>query len=233
MTVAIMQPYFFPYLGYFQLVKAADEFIFLDNVNFIRKGWIHRNQLLVNGEPYLFTIPLTGASQNRLIQDIELADYHSWRSKFLKTVELAYKQAPFYQETMELVYDALKTDFRTISKLAASSIEMVSGALGLKTVFSFASSLSGPGSIGAEKRIIDLCLGKKAATYINPANGRHLYDEKAFEKAGIEIMFHRMNSVSYTQSEKSGFIPNLSIIDVMMFNSRETILKQLEDCVIE
>src|SRR5437016_5023773 len=96
MTVAIMQPYFFPYLGYFQLVNAVDTFVFFDDVNFINKGWINRNQVLQQNTPLRFTVPLLKASQNRKINEIELSDFPAWRKQFLRSIEMNYKRAPFF-----------------------------------------------------------------------------------------------------------------------------------------
>src|SRR5688500_18274261 len=103
MRVAVMQPYLFPYIGYIQLMSAVDHLVFLDDVAYINKGWINRNRSLQNGKDHLFTVPLLGASQNRLINSIEIADDGKWRTKFLRTIQMAYSKAPFYAETQPLI----------------------------------------------------------------------------------------------------------------------------------
>src|SRR5687768_6232595 len=115
MKLAIMQPYFLPYLGYYQLVNAVDTFVFFDDVNFIKKGWIHRNQVLVNGEAHKFTIPLKDASQNKKIYEVHLSDYAAWRDSFLKIIDFNYKKAPYYENTRELLAKILfQKEYETI-----------------------------------------------------------------------------------------------------------------------
>lgn len=102
MKIAVMQPYLFPYIGYFQLLNAVDMFVVFDDVNFIKKGWINRNNILVNRQKYLFTVPLKDASQNKLIKEVQIAD-DGWQEKFLKTVAQSYKKAEFFDEAFALI----------------------------------------------------------------------------------------------------------------------------------
>src|SRR5258708_21690699 len=140
MTAAIMQPYFFPYLGYYQLVNAVDTFVFFDDVNYINKGWINRNQLLHQNKPSRFTVPLLRASQNRKINEIELSDFSAWRKQFLRTLEMNYKRAPFFDFVFTWLTDFLSNDYLCISDLACESIKAVSGLLQLPVQFKKASS---------------------------------------------------------------------------------------------
>lgn len=102
-----MQPYLFPYLGYFQLIQAVDKFILLDDVNFIKRGWVNRNRILVNGKDHLFSLPLQRASQFKKINDLKLADYPGWRNRFFKTLTHAYRQASQYEPVMKMLHQAL------------------------------------------------------------------------------------------------------------------------------
>ena len=136
MKVAIMQPYFLPYLGYFQLVGAVDTFVFFDDVNFIKKGWINRNNVLIDNKAHLFTIPLKKVSQNKMINETCISDYPAWKKQFIQLVETGYKKAPFYNEIYEWLQELLnRKDFELVSELAAESIISVAKLLGLNTRF--------------------------------------------------------------------------------------------------
>ena len=152
MTIAIMQPYIFPYLGYYQLVSAVDKFIFFDDVNFINKGWINRNRILVNNEDFRFTVPLIKASQNKMINEIEISDFIKWRTDFLRTLENNYKKAPFFTFFYPWINDFLHSrDYITISELAEDSIKSVASLLGISTDFIRSSALEYK-SAGSSKR---------------------------------------------------------------------------------
>ena len=125
MNLAVMQPYIFPYLGYYQLVNAVDTFVFFDDVNFINKGWINRNNILQQNQALRFTIPLMKASQNRLINEIELSDYGKWRGDFLKTIEMNYKKASHFTLIYEWLNSFLGKDYKMIGELAAESVVAV------------------------------------------------------------------------------------------------------------
>src|SRR5689334_20042887 len=126
MKLAIMQPYFFPYIGYFQLINAVDKFVVYDDVSFINKGWVNRNNILVNGRVSLFTVPLKRASQNKLIKDIELVNEARWKNNFLKTIEHAYKKAPYYKTVFSLISDVIFSERKYITELALLGIKSVS-----------------------------------------------------------------------------------------------------------
>jgi hypothetical protein len=221
MVVAIMQPYFLPYLGYFQLVTAVDSFVFFDNVNFIKKGWIHRNNILFHNEAHRFTIPLNKASQNKLINETYIADYASWKKDFLHLIENSYKKAPYYEVTSECLKELLnKKDFQLISDLASESVISVAALLGLNTRFLFSKDIDysrGIENKGSDK-IISICKQLGATTYINPKNGVELYNNNIFKTEGIELKFIHMNDIHYLQFKNDKFIPYLSIIDALMFN---------------
>src|SRR5208283_1135183 len=120
MKLAIMQPYLFPYLGYFQLIAAVDKFVLYDDVAFIKQGWVNRNQILLHGKPHLFSVPLQGASSNKTIRDtlVSFHEYPRWKDKFLKTITLAYSKAPQFEPTRSLLSDVIDSNFGNIGELA-------------------------------------------------------------------------------------------------------------------
>lgn len=227
MKIAIMQPYIFPYIGYFQLINAVDVFVFYDDVNFIKSGWINRNQLLVNNEANLFSIPLQKVSQNKLINETHLAYDSKWLTQFYTTLTLNYKKAPFFEPTFELIKSIFETSHSTIADLCIDSIIKTSNHLGLNTVFE-TSSEKYHETKGMEKaeRLINICQSNQINTYINPAGGRELYQKDTFSKQGIDLLFIKNELTPYPQFNND-FVPGLSIIDVMMFNNKEDIKKML------
>ncbi len=224
MKLAIMQPYFFPYIGYFQLIHAVDKFVFYDDVNFINRGWINRNRILINGDDSYFTIQLKEASQNKLIKDIVISDN---RTKLLKTIELAYKKSPCFKDVWPLVEHCMASSTQNISQLAMETVKEVSEYIGLTTQFEI-SSQSYPESKGMDKaeRLIDICKKNCADTYINPIGGVELYSKDVFANHNITLQFIQSKEVVYQQG-KNEFVPWLSIIDVLMFNSKEEVIKLL------
>lgn len=227
MKVAIMQPYFFPYIGYYQLVNAVDRFVFLDDVNFINRGWINRNRILLDGKDYLFTIPLREASQNKLINEIIVAE-ENWRYKILKTIELGYKKAPHFDEVYELLKTVFFLPVTNIATLAKKSVQTVCDFVGIGTIIIDSANVFNNKEMRGEERIIHINKMLFATDYINPIGGLELYSRENFLNNGINLHFLRTKEVCYKQFKKS-FIRNLSIIDVMMFNDKEVIYKFLND----
>lgn len=228
MKIAIMQPYIFPYIGYFQLINTVDKFIIYDDVNFINKGWINRNRILVNGKDSLFTIPLKEASQNKLINNIEVNWDSAWKSKFLKTIEQSYKKAPYYQQVLPLIEGLLNTEKSIFSEIIFENLTQVCQYLEIKTEIVPSSSIYHNTHLKAQERIIDICVQEKTDTYINPIGGLELYDKAAFQAIGKELFFIKSKAIRYTQF-KNEFVPWLSIIDILMFNSPEHISTLLND----
>ncbi len=217
MRVAIMQPYVFPYLGYYQLLHAADRFICFDDVNFIKKGWINRNRILLNGSAYPFTIPISGASQNSTIRDSLIADDASWKPKLLANITHAYRKAPFFAEVFPAVEAMVMNAKGSIADLAEASIRMVADRAALPVSIHRSSDIGLPGDLKAQERIIAVAAHHGATTYINPANGAHLYQEGRFQEAGMKLRFLRLDAdVTYPQHGHSGFEPHLSVLDALM-----------------
>jgi hypothetical protein len=221
MRLAIMQPYLFPYLGYYQLVSAVDKFIFFDDVNYINKGWINRNQILQQNEAYRFTLPLIKASQNRLINEIEIADFVKWRKDFLKQIEFNYKKAPCFESIYSCLSGLLfSKEYRLVSELTADSVRVICELLELPTQFEFSGRLNyrSEEAQDGESKILRICEMLGAQNYINPKNGKELYDVQHFNNRNIALNFICMDDIVYRQFQGDKFVPNLSIIDVLMFN---------------
>lgn len=219
MKLAIMQPYIFPYIGYFQLVAAVDRFVIYDDVTFIKQGWINRNNILVNNNAHLFTVPLEKASSFTNIKDTFLNPkfYPAWRDKFLKTITQNYKKAPLYSEAFNLVESVLSAECDTISQLATNSITKVADYLGLKTAFVPSSTIYNNSNLKSQERVLDICRQEKASSYINPIGGQELYSRADFSDKGLTLHFIKSRPVQYRQFSETDFIPWLSIIDQLMF----------------
>ncbi len=228
MRLAIMQPYFLPYIGYLQLMNAVDKFVLYDDVNYINKGWINRNRVLVNGQEYLFTIPLKDASQNKLINEIYLSNDPKWRGKLLKTLEQAYKKAPFYLTAFAVTEKIINLDAEKVSDWIAAGFGVLADCLEIQTEIVPSSDIYQNTHLKAQERIMDICQQEKAQHYINPIGGVELYDKKVFEEAGMRLNFIKSKPVVYPQF-KNEFVPWLSIVDIMMFNDVSTIKGFLND----
>jgi hypothetical protein len=228
MKLGIMQPYIFPYIGYFQLINVVDKFVIYDDVNFINKGWINRNRILNNGKDNLFTIPLKEASQNKLINEIDINWDIAWKSKFLKTLEQCYKKAPFYSEILPIIEQTLSIDNEPVSKVIEHNLKLICDYLGIKTEIVSSSVIYQNTHLKAQERILDICLQEKVSQYINPIGGLELYDKDFFETKGVQLNFVKSNPIEYPQF-KNEFVPWLSMIDVLMFNSKEKIKEFLDN----
>jgi len=229
MKLAIMQPYFFPYIGYFQLVAAVDHFMFYDDVNFIKRGWINRTNIIKKDGKQLLTINLSQSSQNKKINEIELSNH---QNKILLSIEYTYKKAPFFDSVFPLIEECINCPLNLISEFAANSIIKVSEFLDLNTKFSFSSEFHKT-TVEYEKakRLIDICYKENADIYINAIGGKNIYFKEDFRKKDIELFFIQPNSIKYNQEplKTSGFEQNLSIIDVLMFNEKEAVLSLLSN----
>lgn len=226
MTLAIMQPYFFPYLGYFQLVNAVETFVFYDDVNFIVKGWINRNQILHKDQAFKFTIPIVKASQNRLINELEIHEFKKWRNDFLRLIEVNYRKAPNFKNTFEWLNIFLEKDCELISDLAARSIKAIMDLLDIPKKYMMSTDLNYQHGLiknGGQEKILKICEMLNGDHYINPRNGSSLYDYETFSEANVNLSFIQMGSISYKQFSNSNFVPNLSILDVLMFNELDQV----------
>lgn len=226
--VAIMQPYLFPYLGYFQLIHAVDVFVFYDDVNFISRGWINRNRVLVNERDSFLTVPLIKASQNKLIYEIEVF-YDKEYDKLLKKIEIAYGKAPYFKEVYEIVKYVFSNRYDSIAEMAIDSIKNTLDYLNINKKF-YISSEAFAESKGMEKanRLTYITKKLDAENYINPYGGADLYNKEYFEERGISLHFMRNRLKEYKQFNNE-FVKGLSMIDVLMFNHKEIIRDMLCD----
>jgi hypothetical protein len=217
-----MQPYLFPYLGYYQLVHAVDKFVFADDYTFIKGGWINRNRLLINHQPAYFTVPLKHVRATTLIREAQVDDAgaHAWRRPLLKTIENYYRRAPHFRTVFPLVEDVLTQPTRFIADMARSSVERVAKFLDLPATFIATMTGYGNAHLKGQERVIDTCRREGAAHYVNAIGGRELYSSEAFAACGIRLHFLQSDEVAYPQFAH-GFVPHLSIIDVLMFNGRD------------
>jgi hypothetical protein len=227
MKLAIMQPYLFPYIGYFQLMNAVDKFVVYDDVTFIKKGWINRNNILVNGRSHRFTIPLKNASQNVLIKDLELSITEKWKNGFFNTIKHSYSKAPFFNNTISIIENVINTDSNFILDWHLKSFELIKTYLNIGTKIVKTSSIYNNQELKGQYRIMDICLKERTKFYLNPIGGKELYESGLFHKNGIILNFINSESIRYSQFGNQ-FIPSLSIIDVMMFNSVEAIKEMLK-----
>jgi len=220
MKSAAMQPYLFPYIGYYQLIHAVDQFILLDNVNYINRGWINRNQILLQDKPHLFTLPVKNASQNRLIRKIELNPDNRHRQKIVDTLQHAYGKAPFFKQVFPVLKDIFFHTETNLYHFIVYSIERITEFLNIHTRFIRASRFTIDEGLRGQDRIISICKKTKTSHYINPIGGVDLYHREMFASGGIQLSFLKTNEIEYQQFYKS-FVPNLSMIDILMFNSEK------------
>lgn len=222
MKIAIVQPYLFPYIGYFQLIRAVDKFVCFDDVNFIKRGWINRNKLLVNGKEHLFTIPIKAASQNKLINELELSSDTKWKQNFLKTVELNYKNAPLFDKVFPLLEHIVNFEENNLSLFIQNSFNILLPYLQITTQTVKSSSVYENRFLKGAERLVDICKKERADIYVNPIGGKEIYSKEFFSENGIQLLFLQSHNIIYPQFSGQ-FVPWLSIIDVMMFNPPDKI----------
>ncbi|MGZ4820006.1 MAG: WbqC family protein [Terriglobales bacterium] len=226
MKLAIMQPYFFPYLGYFQLIGAVDKFVFYDDVNFIKNGWINRNRLYLSGDVRYITVPLAGASPFEKINRVVIRQGDGWRRKILESVRHSYSKAPYFAAVNELLSSVLLSNEDRVGEVAKQSVRVVCDYLGLQRNFVQTSADYANDSLSGAARVLDICTREGARDYFNLPGGRALYDEDAFRNRGLALHFIQPSLNPYKQFSGE-FCAGLSILDVLMFNSREAALSMI------
>jgi len=217
-----MQPYLFPYIGYYQLMHACDRFVVADDVTFIKQGWINRNRLLINGAASYFTVPVRRHSADALIRDVEIDDGPSsrWRVPLLKTIANFYRRAPWFEPVYPVVERVLGGPFTRIADMARASLREVCDYLGAPVSMIESAAAYGNAHLKGQERVIDTCRAERATDYINAAGGRALYSHEAFLAHGIRLHFLSPAPIEYRQFD-GPFVPWLSMIDVLMFNPRD------------
>ncbi len=212
-----MQPYFFPYIGYFQLVNAVDKFIVYDDVNYIKNGWINRNKIIINGKEHYLTIPLKGSSSNIKISELIVAENINWRKILLKQIMLSYGRAENFKAIFEMINRIISNNESSIVKIILQSIREINSLLSISTEIVESSSVYKNNNLKGEERIIEICRKERADFYLNPIGGVELYNSINFKNRDIELRFIKTGVIHYKQFSHE-FVANMSIIDVLMHN---------------
>jgi hypothetical protein len=221
MRLAIMQPYFFPYIGYFQLIAAVDMFIVYDNIKYTKKGWISRNRMLQNGKDVMFSLSLKSDSDSLDVCERELAaDFN--RDKLLNQFNGAYRRAPYFAQTFPLVEQIVRHEDTNLFRFLHHSIVRTCEHLGIATEIRISSGIAIDHDLKNQDKVLALCEAVGATTYVNAIGGMELYSKETFREKGIELKFIQSKLFEYAQFGDA-FVPWLSIIDVMMFNPLDTI----------
>ncbi|CAB3697700.1 hypothetical protein LMG24076_03253 [Trinickia soli] len=212
-----MQPYFFPYIGYFQLMAKVDRFVIFDDVNFINKGWINRNRINIGGTAHMVTIPLQQASQNRLISEIEVDSSSNWREKMLRSIEQSYARAPQFSHVFPLVDAIIRHGASNLADYLCHGLTTLRDHLRIATEILPTSRRYANADLKGQERIIDICLKEDASVYVNAIGGKELYCRATFADRGLDLKFLEPVLPPYACG-RLAYVPGLSIIDVLMWN---------------
>ena len=216
-----MQPYFFPYIGYFQLIAAVNMFIVYDNIKYTKKGWINRNRMLQNGKDEMFSLPLKSGSDYLDVCERELAaDFN--RNKLLNQIKGAYRRAPYFSQTFPLVEQIVRYEDTNLFRFLHHSITRTCEHLGITTEIRASSGIAIDHDLKNQDKVLALCEAVGASAYVNAIGGMELYSKEAFQEKDVELKFIRSKPFEYPQFGDA-FVPWLSIIDVMMFNPLDAI----------
>lgn len=224
MTLGSNQPYLFPYIGYWQLMNISDIYVISDSMQYIRKGYINRNYILFNDKRHLFTLEVLGVHTETRINEVTVGTISP---KILRTITHTYKKAPYFEDVYPMIEQILSNNEKNLAKFIGYSMERVAQYLGIDTKFVYLSDLQGETSLRGQDRVLDICKRVNADHYINAIGGQELYDRNDFLKEGIKLNFLKTGDIEYRQFNNE-FVPNLSIIDIMMFNSKEEIKEMLK-----
>lgn len=221
MRLGIMQPYFLPYIGYFQLIAAVDQFVVYDNIKYTKKGWINRNRFLQNGKDALFSISLKKDSDSLDVCERELAaDFD--RARLLNQLKGAYRRAPHFEQTFPLIERVVRYPEPNLFHFLHNGIVQVCDHLGITTKIIVSSGVFIDHNLQAQDKVLAICKALGATTYVNAIGGMELYSKETFREKGVELKFLQSKMLEYAQLGEK-FVPWLSIIDVMMFNPLDSI----------
>ncbi len=223
MKLAIMQPYFFPYIGYFQLIAAVDTFVVYDNIKYTKRGWINRNRMLQNGKDVMFSLPLKKDSDFLDVCERELASDFN-RDKLLNQIKGAYRKAPYFDQTFSLIEGIVRHDDSNLFRFLHNSIVKTCEHLSITSTIKISSQIPIDHSLKNQDKVLALCEAVGADTYVNAIGGVELYSKEIFRERGIDLKFIKSKPFEYAQFDNE-FVPWLSIIDLMMFNSLDSIRK--------
>ena len=221
--VAIMQPYFLPYVGYFHLINSVDEFVIYDNIQYTKKGWINRNRILVNGSDKILTLPLKKDSDYLDVKDRFLAD--SWdkeKIKMLNQIKAAYRKAPYYDKVLPIISSIFELPNTNLFEFILGSLHLLNSYLRISTKITISSDVNIDHTLKGRDKVVAICKKLNGSTYVNAIGGQELYDIQDFKNKGLDLMFIKSPFLDYKQYNDK-FIPWLSILDVLMFNKRRDI----------
>jgi hypothetical protein len=228
-TIAVMQPYLFPYLGYFQLIAAADVFVLGDDLQYVRSGWVNRNRILHNDEARLITFPLKKDRFELQINQRQLCDHFSDEAeRLIRLLTESYEQAPYFAQVMPLVERLIRFPQQNIALYAEHAIREMCAYLHIVTPIMRSSDLILGNPLDKQERIIRIAHTFEATTFITPEGGSVVYDRDHFARNRLLVRFFRMTPVEYRQFRQP-FVANLSIIDVLMFNCVEQVQRMLAE----
>ena len=214
--IAIMQPYLFPYIGYFQLIGSVDLFIIYDNIKYTKKGWINRNRFLRNGVDATFTVPLRKDSDSLDVQQRELASDFD-RGKLVNQLREAYRHSPYFSQAFPIVEKSVMSPKQNLFEYVRESVVEVCRYLGIGVRIVPSSNFAIDPALKGQEKVLAFCKATDASIYVNAIGGQELYSRAEFETRGIELKFLKSHTITYPQFGDP-FVPWLSIIDVMMFN---------------
>lgn len=220
-TLGIMQPYFLPYIGYFQLIGAVDEFVIYDQIKYTKKGWINRNRFLLNGDAAFFTLPLSKSSDSADVVERRLADTFD-QDKLLNQINGAYRKAPHFNAAYTLFERIVRCDTRNLFEYIHHAVCLVCEYIGITTPIRISSSIAFDNTLKSHAKVIAICNACDATGYLNPIGGCELYSREQFAQANIKLQFLESRPFEYVQFG-GDFVSSLSILDVLMFNSLETV----------
>ena len=226
MKLGIMQPYFFPYIGYWQLLNAVDIYVIYDDVNYIKGGWINRNRILAGGAPHYLNLPLAGASPNKKIHEIEVNKNDRLLGKGLQTIRYNYGKAPYFKDVYPVLEAAFSCGETNLAGFITESLKFVCSYLGIGTKMVISSALHKNNELKGQEKVLEICRILGADTYLNAIGGKELYSGDEFKRHGITLYFLKTGDIWYEQFGHP-FQGNLSIIDVMMFNPVERVREML------
>lgn len=233
MRVGLMQPYFFPYIGYFQLLTACDRFVVFDDAQFVKRGWVNRNRILVRSEAGWITMPVAAASCSLPILQRKYLLGDRLANRLLSRIAGAYRGGPQFKVTMSLVEEILTFSDQNVASFNVNLLCRIAAYLDIDTTIQRSSEMDKDNSlVGGENRVLDICKRLGAKTYINPIGGRELYTRGAFAQQGVELKFLSCAAEPYSQ-RASHFVPFLSIIDVLMFNDVAAVRRMLSQYWLE
>lgn len=216
-----MQPYFLPYVGYWQLMASVDMFVVYDNIEYTKKGWINRNRFLLNGKDEVFSIPLKKGSDFLYVNQRRVGDcFLQDKEKLLRRWQAAYRKAPYFESVFPIMEEILGSEERNLFEFIFNSLQIIRHVLGIKSRLIISSQVDVDHALKGQDKVLALCEALNATEYVNPIGGLDLYGRAAFAERGVALYFQKARSIEYSQMGNS-FVPNLSILDVLMFCGQE------------